>query len=84
MQAVVIVTGVVVLPLALAYVAVPMPSGRSPARGAGRAPGRSRTVAAAAGMWSGPLLLLPIGHRGYVASEVGVSSGSFASSSRHR
>ena len=73
-QAVVIVTGVVVLPLALAYVAVPMPSGRSPTRGAGT---RSRAVPDGRGgrsMWSGPLLLLGIAIAAYVASEVGVSS----------
>ncbi len=73
-QAVVIVTGAVVLPLALAYVTVPMPSGRSPARGAGT---RSRAVPDGRGgrsMWSGPLLLLGIAIAAYVASEVGVSS----------
>jgi hypothetical protein len=69
-QTLVIVSGVAVATLALAYLAVPMPSGR-----------RTTTVpvdpTASGGigrLLAGPLLLLGIAIATYVASELGVSS----------
>ena len=67
-------TGAVVSLLAVAYVIVPMPSGRRTTDGAGtRLPGASgghggRTLL------GGPLLLLGIAIAAYVASEIGISN----------
>ena len=73
-QAVVVGTGVAVSTLALAYVVVPMPSGRRSTAAmvthgfstAGDRAGRS--------LLAGPLLLLGIAIAAYVASEMGVSN----------
>ena len=73
-QAVVVGTGGVVALLSLAYVAVPMPSGRRSTRAA------DSQVAAAAGghkrrsLLAGPLLLLGVAIAAYVAAEIGVSN----------
>lgn len=73
-QAAAIGTGAVVSLLAIAYVIVPMPSGRRATDGSAAAssagPGRrgGRSLA------SGPLLLLGVAIAAYVASEIGVSS----------
>ncbi len=89
-QAVVAGTGVVVATLALAYVIVPMPSGRRVAVAVGKpaAAGRHAGDPPAAGtgapaaaphhagrpLLAGPLLLLGIAIAAYVASEMGISS----------
>ena len=74
-QTVAVTTGAVVSLLAIAYVAVPMPSGRRAAEVAGGA----RASAGPGGMsgrrlLSGPLLLLGLAIGTYVACEVGISS----------
>jgi fucose permease len=73
-QTVVIGTGVVVLPLAIAYAVVPMPAGR---RSAGR-PGATDAISPGdqvdRRLLGGPLLLLGIAIATYVGSEIGVSS----------
>jgi fucose permease len=73
-QVVAVSTGVVVSLLAVAYVFVPMPSGRRPSASAG-----TRLPAASGGhggrrLLAGPLLLLGVAIATYVASEVGVSN----------
>ena len=79
-QTVAIGTGVVVSCLAVAYVIVPMPSGRRAMASAGRhAEGTSgeppTSVERGGGrLLAGPLLLLGIAIASYVASEVGVSN----------
>jgi fucose permease len=73
-EAVTVGTGAVVSLLAVAYVIMPMPSGRRTTDGVGtRLPGASgghggRTLL------SGPLLLLGIAIAAYVASEIGISN----------
>ena len=73
-QAVVVGSGAVIALLALAYVAVPMPSAR---RSAGAA---DATVTASPGgvahrsLLTGPLLLLGVAIAAYVAAEIGVSN----------
>ena len=73
-EAVAVGTGAVVSLLAVAYVVVPMPSGRRTTSGAGT------RVAGASGEHGGrpllasPLLLLGIAIAAYVASEIGVSN----------
>jgi fucose permease len=80
-QAVVVGTGVVVATLALAYVIVPMPSGRrmTGASPTDDAPAAGADAPAAAHhhgrpLLAGPLLLLGIAIAAYVASEMGVSN----------
>lgn len=73
-EAVTVVTGAVVALLALAFVLVPMPSGRRATKGAGmRLPGASGGDDGRA-LLAGPLLLLGIAIAAYVASEVGISN----------
>ncbi len=76
-QAIVIASGVLVMPLAAGYILVPMPSGRR-ARAAGEGP-TAGAVGPAGGfggrrLLTGPLLLLGIAIAVYVASELGISS----------
>jgi len=70
-QAVAVGTGAVVSLLVVAYLIVPMPSGRRPTVGAG-----ARVQASRGGprLLAGPLLLLGLAIAAYVASEVGVSN----------
>lgn len=73
-QTVALGTGVVVALLAVAYVLVPMPSGRRMAEAAGT---RDQVPSDGGGgrmLLAGPLLLLGIAIAAYVASEVGVSN----------
>jgi fucose permease len=73
-EAVAVGTGAVVALLALAYVIVPLPSGRRASRGAGtRVPGASGSYDGRT-LLAGPLLLLGIAIAAYVASEIGVSN----------
>jgi fucose permease len=73
-QAVVAGTGVVIATLALAYVVIPMPSGRrsTPATVTYRA--LAAGEARARSLLTGPLLLLGIAIAAYTASEMGVSN----------
>lgn len=77
-QAVAVGTGVVVSPLAAAYVLVPMPSGRRPTEGADARDPEDEVAASGdhglRRLLAGPLLLLGIAIAAYVASEVGVSN----------
>lgn len=70
-QTIVIVTGAAIVPLAVAYLVVPMPSGR---RSAGPRSEAAAAVARPARLLTGPLLLLGLAIATYVASEVGVSN----------
>jgi fucose permease len=73
-QAAAVGTGAVVSLLAVAYVIVPMPSGRRTTEGAGT---RSSSASGGHGgrhLLAGPLLLLGIAIAAYVASEIGVSN----------
>lgn len=73
-QVIAVGTGVVVALLAVAYVAVPMPSGRRQPASAGTGlPARSRGHGGR-GLLVGPLLLLGAAIATYVASEGGVSN----------
>lgn len=73
-EGVAVVTGAVVSLLAVAYVIVPMPSGRRTSREAGtRLPGASGGGDGRS-LMAGPLLLLGISIAAYVASEIGVSN----------
>ncbi len=73
-EAVAVGTGVVVSLLAMAYVVVPMPSGRRTSDRAGtRLPGTPADSDGRA-LLAGPLFLLGIAIAAYVASEIGVSN----------
>ena len=67
-------TGAVVSLLAVAYVVVPMPSGRRTTRGASTHVTGNPDGHGGRTLLSGPLLLLGIAIAAYVASEVGVSN----------
>ena len=73
-QVIAVGTGVVVALLAVAYVGVPMPSGRRPPASAGT--GLTATSGGHGGrrLLAGPLLLLGVAIATYVASEGGVSN----------
>lgn len=73
-QAVAIGTGAVVCPLAVAYVIVPMPSGRRRTEDASRRLPVTTGGRAGRTLLTGPLLLLGIAIAAYVACEIGVSS----------
>ena len=70
-QTVTIVTSVPILLLAIAYVVVPMPSGR---RGAGSTVRDGSATPSAGRLLSGPIIILSVAIATYVASEVGVSN----------
>ena len=73
-QTVAIGTGVVVSLLALAYVVVPMPSGRRRSEGPGPAAPVPSGGRGGRSLLAGPLLLLGIAIAAYVASEIGISN----------
>ena len=73
-QAVAIGTGVVVALGALAYVVVPMPSGKRPTGDAGERPATASDGPGGRTLLAGPLLLLGAAIAAYVASEIGVSN----------
>jgi fucose permease len=73
-EAVAVGTGAVVSLLAVAYVVVPMPSGRRTTRGAGTHVAGTPVGHGGRTLLSGPLLLLGIAIAAYVASEVGISN----------
>ena len=70
-QTVVLVSGAAIGLLAVAYLVVPMPSGR---RSAADAPARRGGAPPQRRLLSGPLLLLGLAIAAYVASEVGISN----------
>ncbi len=75
-QSLVIASGAAMVLIALAYLVVPMPSGRRSAErpDAGAAADAAATGSASVRLLSGPLLLLGLAVGTYVASEVGVSN----------
>lgn len=75
-QTVAMGTGVIVSLLAIAYVVVPMPSGRRAIGSTDAAPENAKAVAGTTvpRLLAGPLLLLGIAIATYVAAEVGVSN----------